>query len=113
MIGVFLVAQAAGAPGPPPAGPPTSVHTSFYGGGPSTGGKIALSWVNGDATAFTETGVVEDGSPDEPASSFHSVGAGTTYYETGLGFQTDDAIARQFWVRHLKNSSYSAWVKAT
>lgn len=107
MIGLLLSPHtvASGESGGGPTGSPSSLSQSFYGGGPSTG-YVRLSWVNGDASAATDVGYTDD----VGAGPFvlHTVGPGTSAYETGLRYA--DTTLWTWMVRHVKNGITTEWV---
>ena len=85
----------------PPSGPPTSPQVFEYGGAPYYG----VQWTNGDSTAHTEIGNSAAALSD-PAGRDAIVSPGTTSY------QTSSEECQYWFVRHVKNGQYTAWVLA-
>jgi hypothetical protein len=102
VVGLGAAVVSAGGSGP--AAPPSNVTTFLY-----AGSLIGVQWANGDASAETEIAYAateSGGQPDGDPLSFGTVGAGETAYETG------QAATQYYWVRHVRNGQYSAWVIA-
>ena len=91
----------------PPTADPSGASLSYY-----AGTFLRLSWTNGDATAGTEYGWGT--STVEPASAEYTVSPGLTSVETGVeGTIRTTSIATYPWVRHVKNSQYSDWIRSS
>lgn len=99
------VGEALGVDGP--SADPSSASLSYY-----SGSLLRLTWTNGDATASTQIGWGT--SSDEPASVTATSSPGITQYNTGVsGTISATSIATYPWVRHVKNSQYSDWVRSS
>ena len=88
--------------GPGPDGPPTNV--SVYNAGNEPNPRTGIQWTNGDVQAQTASGFSTDPGT-EPTGQWITSPAGITSQDT-----TDDTAGRYWWVRHLRNGQFSAWV---
>jgi hypothetical protein len=92
--------NAAAVAGDPPSGPPTSPQVYEY-----SVGLYGVSWTNGDVLAHTEIGK-SAAALIEPTSREAIKNPGITSWDSGT------ETCQYWWVRHVRNGQYSAWVLA-
>lgn len=104
MMGAAAGEAAAGVLGPGPSGPPT--NASVYNHGTEANPATGIQWTNGDPLAHTRHGFSTVFNV-EPTADESQSSPGITSHETN-----DSTVGRFWWVRHLRNTQYSVWVRA-